>query len=185
MHWSAFCACGARAIRQEGRVHDCAHDSPLARSVARRRMRDKPQGPNATPESGRASSARSSTSCSGPGGGLLSVSCLALMPFSSSAFRWLWCSSLTAAAATGMERTATAWLALESGGGGVAVGIVLAARMLPSLLFGLASGTIADRVGERNADWIVRVSDHLTGGTAVDRCFCSQLDQHAKCELFH
>jgi MFS family permease len=68
------------------------------------------------------------------------------MPFSSSAFRWLLCSSLTAAAGTGMERTATAWLALESGGGAFAVGLVLAARMLPSLLFGLASGTLADRV---------------------------------------
>jgi MFS family permease len=64
-------------------------------------------------------------------------------------FRWLWCSSLTAAAATGMERTATALLALESGGGAFAVGLVLAARMLPSLLFGLASGTIADRVDRR------------------------------------
>jgi hypothetical protein len=74
---------------------------------------------------------------------------------------------------------------IEHRSGAFAVGLVLAARMLPSLLFGLASGTIADRVGERNADWIVRVSDHLTGGTAVDRCFCSQLDQNAKCELFH
>src|SRR5215210_4548696 len=44
-----------------------------------------------------------------------------------------------------MERTATAWLALEVGGGAFAVGLVFAARMLPSLLFGLAAGTIADR----------------------------------------
>jgi MFS family permease len=44
-----------------------------------------------------------------------------------------------------MERTATAWLALEAGGGAVAVGLVFAARMLPSLLFGLAAGTLADR----------------------------------------
>jgi MFS family permease len=44
-----------------------------------------------------------------------------------------------------MERTATAWLALEIGGGPVAIGIIFAARMLPSLLFGLAAGTIADR----------------------------------------
>jgi MFS family permease len=69
----------------------------------------------------------------------------ALTPFNSRAFRWLWCSSLTSAAATGMERTATAWLALGSDGGAFGVGLVLAARMLPSLLFGLASGTIADR----------------------------------------
>jgi MFS family permease len=44
-----------------------------------------------------------------------------------------------------MERTATAWLALEAGGGAFAVGLIFAARMLPSLLFGLAAGTIADR----------------------------------------
>jgi MFS family permease len=44
-----------------------------------------------------------------------------------------------------MERTATAWLALEVGGGAFAVGLIFAARMLPSLLFGLAAGTIADR----------------------------------------
>jgi MFS family permease len=44
-----------------------------------------------------------------------------------------------------MERTATAWLVLETGGGPVAVGLSFAARMLPSLLFGLAAGTIADR----------------------------------------
>ena len=44
-----------------------------------------------------------------------------------------------------MERTATAWLALEVGGGAVAIGLIFAARMLPSLLFGLLAGTIADR----------------------------------------
>lgn len=45
-----------------------------------------------------------------------------------------------------MERTVTAWLALEVGGGAIAIGLIFAARMLPSLLFGLAAGTIADRV---------------------------------------
>jgi MFS family permease len=44
-----------------------------------------------------------------------------------------------------MERTVTAWLALETGGGAFAIGLIFAARMLPSLLFGLAAGTIADR----------------------------------------
>jgi len=44
-----------------------------------------------------------------------------------------------------MERTVTAWLALEVGGGAFAIGLIFAARMLPSLLFGLAAGTIADR----------------------------------------
>jgi MFS family permease len=44
-----------------------------------------------------------------------------------------------------MERTATAWLALEAGGGPFAIGLIFAARTLPSLLLGLAAGTIADR----------------------------------------
>jgi len=48
-----------------------------------------------------------------------------------------------------MERVATAWLALEAGGGALAVGVVFAARMVPSLLFGLAAGTIADRADRR------------------------------------
>ncbi len=67
------------------------------------------------------------------------------MALRSPAFRRLWCSSLASTAAQGMERTVTAWLALEVGGGAFAVGLIFAARMLPSLLFGLAAGTIADR----------------------------------------
>jgi MFS family permease len=48
-----------------------------------------------------------------------------------------------------MERTATAWLVLEAGGGPLGVGLVFAARSLPSLLFGLVAGTIADRTDRR------------------------------------
>src|SRR3954447_16917120 len=44
-----------------------------------------------------------------------------------------------------MERTATAWLALEAGSGAFSIGVIFAARMLPSLLLGLIAGTIADR----------------------------------------
>jgi MFS family permease len=68
-----------------------------------------------------------------------------MTPFQSPTFRRLWYSGLAATGALGMERTATAWLALETGGGAVAIGLIFAARMLPSLLFGLAAGTIADR----------------------------------------
>src|SRR6266545_5739776 len=68
-----------------------------------------------------------------------------MTPFRSPTFRRLWYSSVSSAAAQGMERTATAWLALEAGGGAFAIGLSFAARMLPSLLFGLAAGTIADR----------------------------------------
>jgi predicted MFS family arabinose efflux permease len=48
-----------------------------------------------------------------------------------------------------MERVATGWLALDAGGGALGVGIVLAARTLPSLLFGLAAGALADRLERR------------------------------------
>ena len=68
-----------------------------------------------------------------------------MTPFRSPAFRRLWCSTLASTGAQGMERTVTAWLALEAGGGAFAIGLIFAARMLPSLLFGLAAGTIADR----------------------------------------
>src|SRR5215211_1645248 len=68
-----------------------------------------------------------------------------MTPFRSPTFRRLWCSGLAATGAQGMERTATAWLALETGGGPFAIGLIFAARMLPSLLFGLAAGTVADR----------------------------------------
>ncbi len=72
-----------------------------------------------------------------------------MSPFRSTAFRWLCSATAAANGAQQMERTATAWLALQTGGGAFAVGLVFAARPLPSLLFGLASGTVADRVDRR------------------------------------
>ena len=72
-----------------------------------------------------------------------------IRPMQSAAFRWLWFSTGMASGGNLMERTATAWLALQSGGGALAVGLVFAARSLPSLLFGLAAGTIADRADRR------------------------------------
>jgi MFS family permease len=71
-----------------------------------------------------------------------------LTPFRVGLFRWLWAASLASSLGNGIERTATAWLALEAGGP-AAVGVVLAVRMLPSLVFGLAAGTITDRVDRR------------------------------------
>jgi MFS family permease len=68
-----------------------------------------------------------------------------MTPFRSPTFRRLWYSSVSSAAAQGMERTATAWVALEAGGSAFEIGLIFAARMLPSLLFGLTAGTIADR----------------------------------------
>ena len=68
-----------------------------------------------------------------------------MTPFRLSMFRRLWYSSVSSAAAQGMERTATAWVALEAGSSAFEIGLIFAARMLPSLLFGLTAGTIADR----------------------------------------
>lgn len=64
----------------------------------------------------------------------------------SPAFQRLWLSSVAFAAAQGMERVLTAWLALQLGAGPLAIGAMFAARMLPSLLFGLAAGTVADQM---------------------------------------
>ncbi len=72
-----------------------------------------------------------------------------MTPFRSPAFRWLWWATAASAGAQQMERTTTAWLALQTGGGAFAVGLVFAARPLPSLLFGLAAGTFADRIDRR------------------------------------
>src|SRR5258708_6972546 len=47
--------------------------------------------------------------------------------------------------ASGMLAVATAWLAVDEGSGGFGVGVVLAARLMPNLLLGLAAGTLADR----------------------------------------
>jgi predicted MFS family arabinose efflux permease len=60
-----------------------------------------------------------------------------------------------------MERVATGWLALETGGGPLSVGVVLAARTVPSLLFGLAAGAVADRVDRRRVLLIVAISAAL------------------------
>jgi predicted MFS family arabinose efflux permease len=68
-----------------------------------------------------------------------------MTPLRSGMFRLLWCSSLASAGAQGMQRTTTAWLALLAGDGAIGVGLVFAVGNLPSLLFGLLTGTIADR----------------------------------------
>lgn len=60
-------------------------------------------------------------------------------------FRRLWLSSVITSMAQGIERTLTAWLALQLGADAFEIGLSFAARMLPSLLLGLAAGTIADR----------------------------------------
>src|SRR5439155_13710447 len=77
-----------------------------------------------------------------------------MIPLRSASFRWLWCSTLASAGAQGLERTATAWLAYEVSGSALAVGLVMAARMVPSLALGLAAGTMADR-GDRRRQLLI------------------------------
>jgi MFS family permease len=72
-------------------------------------------------------------------------------------FLWLLASTMSASLGTGMQLTAIGWLALEESGGAFAVGVVLAARMLPNLLFGLASGTLADHADRRRLLVFVRL----------------------------
>lgn len=68
-----------------------------------------------------------------------------MTPLQIPVFRRLCASTLASAGAQGLERTATAWLALQAGSGAFEIGLIFAARMLPSLLLGLVAGTIADR----------------------------------------
>lgn len=81
------------------------------------------------------------------------------------AFAQLWGSSLFAAAGQGMERTISAWLALALRGDPFDVGLVLAARMLPSFLFGLVAGTTADRHDRRRQ--LMLVGTLLAAGMAA------------------
>ena len=79
-------------------------------------------------------------------------------PLRSGAFRWLLLSTVLTYLGTGAQQTATAWLALDAAGGAFTVGLVLAARMVPNLLFGLAAGTIADRGDRARQLAIVRLT---------------------------
>jgi MFS family permease len=82
-------------------------------------------------------------------------------PFRSVAFRQLWFSTVAATIAQGIERTITSWLILEIGAGAFGIGLTLAARMLPSLLFGITAGTIADRADRPRQLLVVALASAL------------------------
>jgi len=84
-----------------------------------------------------------------------------LSALGSGAFRWLLASSVAVYLGTGAQLTAIAWLALGSRGGAFTVGLALAARMLPNLLFGLPAGTLADQGNRQRLLAIVRVASIL------------------------
>jgi MFS family permease len=67
-----------------------------------------------------------------------------------------------------MDNVATGWLALQIGGGPAAVGTIFALRLLPFLLFGIVSGTVADRFPRRSIlIWVSLISAGLTALTGV------------------
>lgn len=69
---------------------------------------------------------------------------------------------------TWMQMTAQDWLVLELGGGGIGLGGVLALQFLPTLLFGLYGGVVADRVDKRRLLLVTQsVSGVLAGLMAV------------------
>lgn len=83
-------------------------------------------------------------------------------------YRYLWLGSLGASTSTWMEQVARPWLILELTGSAAALGLVLAARMVPLFLFGLLAGVVADRYDRRRILIICRsvtTSTHIA--TAV------------------
>jgi MFS family permease len=60
-------------------------------------------------------------------------------------FRWLWASGLLSGFAMYSSVLVLSWLALGTQGSTLAVGVLLAARVLPQLLFGIPAGALADR----------------------------------------
>lgn len=88
-----------------------------------------------------------------------------ITPFRAPAFRLLWCSSVLHATAQAIERTLTAWIALDLGADAFLIGLTFAVRMLPSLLFGLAAGTMADQHDRpRQIALVALVTALLMGG---------------------
>jgi MFS family permease len=99
--------------------------------------------------------------------------------FRSASFRLAWGSSLAAAGGQWMERVLSGWLALSLGGDAVAVGMVLAVRLVPFVLLGLVAGTVADRVSRRRVLMAV-----ATGASALS-LFLAWLFASGSAELWH
>jgi MFS family permease len=64
-------------------------------------------------------------------------------------FRWWFIAQIVAGAGNMTQAVALAWLVLELGGGGVALGLLAAFTFGPSLLLGVHAGTLVDRVDRR------------------------------------
>lgn len=64
-------------------------------------------------------------------------------------YRFLWLGQLGSSSSMWMEQVARPWLMLELTGSAVALGLVVAVRMVPMLTFGLLAGVVADRFDRR------------------------------------
>src|SRR5437762_4594223 len=64
-------------------------------------------------------------------------------------YRWFAGGQLVSLTGTWMQRVAQDWLVLQLTNSGLALGIVTALQFLPSLLFGLWGGLLADRYDKR------------------------------------
>lgn len=69
--------------------------------------------------------------------------------FRSRNFRLLWLATLGFSGGMWVQQVAIGWLVLQMNGTALDLGAVQAARMLPSLLFGMVAGVLADRLPRR------------------------------------
>ena len=79
-------------------------------------------------------------------------------------FRLFWMASLGSNVGTWAQRVAQDWLVLDLTGSPAALGIVTGLQFLPSLLLGLPSGALADRVDRRRFLIAVNASAALSAG---------------------
>ena len=79
-------------------------------------------------------------------------------------FRWLWASGLLSSFAMYAVVLVLSWLALATGGSAFSVGIVLAARVLPQLLFGIPAGVLADRFARPRIVLVANAGSSATVG---------------------
>lgn len=77
--------------------------------------------------------------------------------FQSPNFRLLWLSSLAASGGMLVQQVAVGWLVLEMTDSPFALGIVAAARMIPSFFLGMIAGVVADRVDRRKLLLLIEV----------------------------
>ena len=79
-------------------------------------------------------------------------------------FRWLWTSSFLSGLGMFASVLVLTWLALEVADSVLAVGLVLAARVLPQLILGLPAGALADRHSRARLVMATNVGSGLTLG---------------------